>query len=148
MQDEDELFFTRFPKEKQEQVRGLVQYATLIGLTGKDLVSIGGKLDRIKARYDKEQKMSIIRGYQCLPIGKDTNDEVSFSHRFKLKTPSGAYNFTRAWNCRWSVYSLRTRVTFDHHITNHEYFGKMGYKVHERYCLLWDIHTGALQLNF
>jgi hypothetical protein len=49
MELEEELLFKRFPADKQEQVRQLVAYAQLMGLDGKDLVSIGGKLDHIKA---------------------------------------------------------------------------------------------------
>jgi len=53
MQDQDEVIFRRFPDKKQEQVRQLVSWSRLLGLTGRDLVSIGGKLDR----YEKQQEL-------------------------------------------------------------------------------------------
>lgn len=48
MSDTDELKFRRFSEDKQEQVRQLVAYTTLMGLSGKDLISIGTKLERIR----------------------------------------------------------------------------------------------------
>ena len=68
MTDEEELIFTRFPAEKQEQVRQLVGFATLMGLSGKDLVSIGGKLDRIKQAKEREHLRSILRDMDLKPI--------------------------------------------------------------------------------
>ena len=50
MTDEKELIFRRFPEDKQEQIRQLVAYTTLMGLSGTDLVSIGGKLNRIEEK--------------------------------------------------------------------------------------------------
>ena len=40
MQDQDEVIFRRFPDKKQEQVRQLVSWSRLLGLTGRDLVNI------------------------------------------------------------------------------------------------------------
>lgn len=75
--DEEQLFFRRFPAEKQDQVRGLVNYAMLMGLTGKDLVSIGGKLDRIAKNREAQQNREIVENIiakQCRFIGKDQKD--------------------------------------------------------------------------
>ena len=38
--------FKRFSEDKQEQIRQFVSYAQMMGLTGKDIRSIGDKLDR------------------------------------------------------------------------------------------------------
>ena len=65
------LHFKRFPKEKQDQVRALVNYATLMGLNGKDLVSIGGKLNRIDAKKELAHNESIVSAMDIRPIGKD-----------------------------------------------------------------------------
>lgn len=70
--DEDVMIeFRRFPQEKQDQVRALVNYATLMGLNGKDLVSIGGKLDRVAAKREIEHNRNIVANMGVRPIGKD-----------------------------------------------------------------------------
>ena len=60
MDDDLEINFKRFPREKQEQIRQLVNYATLMGLDGKDLISIGSKLERIKSNATNSAKMAKI----------------------------------------------------------------------------------------
>ena len=69
---EDELIFKRFPEEKQEQVKQLVAYARLMGLDGKDLVSIGGKLDRTRTAEEwRRNKQLVESSFQFLYVGKD-----------------------------------------------------------------------------
>lgn len=90
--DEEVLLeFKRFPAEKQEQVRGLVNYATLMGLTGKDLVSIGGKLDRIKVKQEITRNRAIVNGMDVRPVGKDKD----CNRRWAWKSADGTlYHFT------------------------------------------------------
>lgn len=85
--DEELLFFRRFPAEKQDQVRALVNYATLMGLNGKDLVSIGGKLDRLKAAQLKKEREGIIVEMmtRCTFIGKDKTDKYAIRHPTRFK---------------------------------------------------------------
>jgi hypothetical protein len=81
MSDQDEeLFFKRFPLEKQDQVRQLVSFATLMGLTGKDLVSIGGKLDRIRLAIERDRLRGIVNEMDLRAI----------------KSPRGSY--TNSWH--------------------------------------------------
>lgn len=54
---EQDLTFRRFSPEKQDQIRQLVSYTTLLGLTGNDLISIGSRLERIvKSRAMKQNR--------------------------------------------------------------------------------------------
>ena len=69
--EEVAIEFSRFPQEKQDQVRALVNYATLMGLNGKDLVSIGGKLDRVRTRREINANRAIVSGMDLRTIGKD-----------------------------------------------------------------------------
>ena len=154
MEDEDLLFFKRFPKEKQDQVRGLVEYATLMGLSGKDLVSIGGKLDRIKQAQEKIRNMEIVNGFECLPIGIDRGASKSskndrLDERFKIKTANGAYNFQNHFG-RWDIKSLATKTVIRYQASNtYDYdFGRIPYPRRQRYILLMDIATNKLLLNF
>ena len=149
--NEEEIFFKRFPAEKQDQVRALVNYATLMGLNGKDLVSIGGKLDRLKEAREKQTNLAVATGYECLPYGKmpavNGTRESQLDRKFKLKTPTGDYNFLGDYN-GFAVKSVTTGKT-KHWYHRHEYsLGRMIYSRRARYTLLLDIHHGVFLLNF
>lgn len=151
---EDELlFFKRFPKEKQDQVRGLVEYATLMGLSGRDLVSIGGKLDRIKASQEKARNLEIVKSVKILPIGDDkrykgSSLEDSLDNRFKIKTTTGSYNFSCSYS-KWTVKSTKTGITQHHSPDNYSYeLGNTHWSRRSRYAMILDIANGLFQLNF
>lgn len=156
MEDERELIFTRFPQEKQEQVRGLVAYAQLMGLDGRDLVSIGGKLLRIQDREELNRNMEIAESYECILIGADRNaakarHEQLLNMRFKLATALGDYRFDYGWTSEWTVTSHATKSSQLYYtdVWSHNLPKK---RIHsrtlERYALLLEIHSGRLTLNF
>ena len=149
MELEEELVFKRFPADKQEQVRGLVSYAQLMGLSGKDLVSIGGKLDRLKDAQERKRNMEIVNSFDCLPIGSDDKSDRNRDNRFKIKTIHGAYNFESTWGDHWKVTSLKTKATISHRVGSYDYaLGKVTWARRSRYALLLDIASGKLALNF
>ena len=82
---------SRFTSDKQDLIEQFVEYAQLMGLSGRDLVAIGGKLDRESKKEVKKANMAIVKGFDCLTIGNDSQWHMDI--RFKLKTPNGAYNF-------------------------------------------------------
>ena len=138
----------RFSQARQDQVEQLISYAELLGLSGRDLVAIGGKMDRERAKVRKAANMEIVRSFDCLPIGRDTINEHSI--RFKLKTGAGAYNFDNVdgWNM-WTVTSLKTKATKNHYVDMYEYeLPKIHYRVRGRYAMLLDIASGKFLLNF
>ena len=138
----------RFSEARQDQVEQLIAYAELLGLSGRDLVAIGGKMDRERAKVRKAANMEIVRSFECLPIGRDILSEHSI--RFKLKTAAGAYNFENVdgWNM-WTVTSLKTKATKTYYVDMYEYeLPKTHYRVRSRYAVLLDIASGRLQLNF
>ena len=118
IEEEVLLEFRRFPAEKQEQVRALVNYATLMGLNGKDLVSIGGKLDRIKTKQETERNRTIVRSMNLRAIGKDSN----CYNRWAYTTADGTiYHFT---NAHWSdvkVTNTKTNVVARVSYSNDKY---------------------------
>lgn len=147
--NEELLFFRRFPAEKQDQVRALVNYATLMGLNGKDLVSIGGKLDRLKASQLKKEREAILEEMmaQCTFIGRDKNDRYNQRHpnRFKYKDGSG-----RVWKLEGVDYygchitsdtgkTLRVRFTERYDVKGGRYDMKQA---------LLNIYYGHIPLNF
>lgn len=137
----------RFSKDKQEQLEQFVAYAQLMGLSGRDLVAIGGKIDREQAKQRKLANMEIVRGFECLPIGADTKHDLD--RRFKLKTVDGAYNFDDDnWN-RWEITSLKTKVKKTHRVDPYEYdLPKTDYRTRSRYAILLDIAGGKFKLDF
>ncbi len=138
----------RFSKDKQEQLEQFVAYAQLMGLSGRDLVAIGGKIDREQAKQRKLANMEIVRGFECLPIGSDNTDH-DLDRRFKLKTCSGAYNFYSDGWSRWQVDSLKTKVKLFHSVYSHDYdLPKTQYMTRHRYAMLLDIATGRFKLDF
>jgi hypothetical protein len=149
--DEEQIFFKRFPAEKQDQVRGLVNYATLMGLSGKDLVSIGGKLDRLKASQDTARNKEIIQSMNIEPIGGDkgrSDKQAVFDERFKYKTTTGQYNFVRKYSDEWQITSVSTKVTINYHPQSYENIPKCQWQRRIRYAMMLDIAHGLIQLNF
>ena len=62
----NDLKFRRFSKEKQEQIRQLVVYATMMSLSGKDLISIGGVLDRRGSVNEYKARVAIINALTAI----------------------------------------------------------------------------------
>lgn len=143
--DEEELVFKRFPAEKQDQVRGLVNYATLMGLTGKDLVSIGGKLDRIKVSRERVRNRELVQTVKIEPIHKDSASRML--ERFKIKTAHGSYNFESQYNS-WKITSLKTKVSKTHTPDWHDFGVRASWQKRTQQSMLLDIATGTFQLNF
>lgn len=137
----------RFSKDKQEQLEQFVAYAQLMGLSGRDLVAIGGKIEREQAKQRKIANMEIVKGFECLTIGADTTYDLD--RRFKLKTATGAYNFEDDSWSRWEVTSLKTKVKQTHFVDTHEWdLPKTHYRTRQRYAMLLDIASGKFKLDF
>ena len=148
MSTEEELLFKRFPAEKQEQVRQLVAYAQLMGLDGKDLVSIGGKLDRIKAAAEYKRNKSLVESsFIFLNIGRDTG-EYSLNNRWRIKTAGGSYTFEATG---WDMYRVKSNKTggiINHRVTPDYSLGTGDYYKRRRYAVMLDVCNGLLPLNF
>jgi hypothetical protein len=148
MSAEEELLFKRFPVDKQEQVRQLVAYAQLMGLDGKDLVSIGGKLDRIKAAAEWKRNRSLVEtSFEFLNVGRDKG-EYYLNNRWRINTTTGSYTFTaQGWDV-YRVKSNRTGTTIDHRVTADYSLGSGDYYKRRRYAVMLDVAHGIIPLNF
>jgi hypothetical protein len=146
-----EITFKRFPESKQEQIRQFVAYAQMCGLSGKDIRSIGDKLDRQRKVSERQANMEIVKGFECLSIGDDAkkyDKKYQLNQRFKLKTANGAYNFVYNWG-GYTVTSLKTKKTVSHKTDIHAYeLPVRNYDEVARYATLLDIAFGKLKLNF
>lgn len=141
--DEEQMFFKRFSKDKQDQIRGLVNYVTLMGLTGKDLISIGGKLDRLKASQEIKRNREIIKSFNCLPIGHDK----TIIDRFKLEGQGGFYKFEERYS-GYTITSYKTKVSKTHDPSVYDLGRNVSWNVRKRAYMLLDIANGFFTLNF
>lgn len=118
------LHFRRFPQEKQDQVRALVNYATLMGLNGKDLVSIGGKLNRIDASKELRRNEEIVKGMDIRPIGRDSDCH----RRWAYTDATGVvYHFSCSWT-RYEVTNTATKKSVRGYV-NERYPFKRGFHI-------------------
>jgi len=141
----EELEFRRFPAEKQEQIRQLVAYTTLLGLTGKDLVSIGGKLDRIKTRQEIMDNRKAVQSMEIRAIGKDT----STRSRWAYKHDDTTFYFGNADWYSVKIRNTKTNVSKTVTITEFYEFGKwrLGGNYHAANIML-NVYRGDIKLDF
>lgn len=149
--DEEELIvFRRFPKEKQDQVRALVNYATLMGLSGKDLVSIGGKLERLKVSQEKRAREVVLEELvkRCELIGRDRKD-------YRAMHDPNRFDYTDSTGRKWRIENIdwaSARVTSDTGTTKRvriiERYTISGRGRYDMKQFLLNVHYGNIQLNF
>jgi hypothetical protein len=145
--DEVALHFKRFPLEKQDQVRALVNYATLMGLDGKDLVSIGGKLDRIRAKQVIYSNRAVIYAMEISTIGKDSNCWERWSYR---GADGILYYFTNAGYYDVCIQNTKTKKKADCNIVENFNFGPRWRRnrTHNDYLanVMLNVHYGYIKL--
>jgi hypothetical protein len=150
LEKEKELSFRRFPEEKQEQVRQLVAYTTLMGLTGKDLISIGGTLDRLKERQEQITNIHTAEGYAAtvITVGKTEHDKSNnFGRRWIYTDSSGTkweFQTSSYYQCNVINRSTNKRNSFFLNTYINKYLKGKGYM----YNALLNLHHGKIQLNF
>ena len=141
------LKLKRFSDAKYAQVEQLISYAQLLGLSGTDLVSIGGKMEREAKKARKLQNMRIIESFVCLPVGRIGQD---IDKRFKIDGPNKHYKF----ECRnteiWQITNTKTRKTKTHYPRpwDKEIPRPKNWPTMVRYAMLLDIATGDFKLDF
>jgi len=149
---QEELVFKRFPAEKQELVRGLVSYAMLMGLDGRDLSSIGQKLTRMDLAQTRKANCAKIADYTRLPVQKNGR-VMDNDHYFRLKTSNGYYKFSHMNSSIWEITSMTSKVIKRYKVKNDAQFGDRknlwtGNQATQCKQLLLDIADGNLVLNF
>lgn len=133
----------RFDKDKLEQLEGLLQWVQLMGLTGKDLVSLGGHIDRIQSRETMLKNKAIVDGMGCRPIGNDR----SMDDRWKFKTATATYWFEEVGWSFVKVTNAKTRVHKKFQLSDHD-LGRMNWRKQVRYRAMLDVHAGKIVLDF
>lgn len=145
----DKTFLKRFPEDKQAQVMQLVAWAEMLGLTGRDLVSIGGKIDRdIKAR-EREANRAICKQFECLNVGSDKG-EYRLNKRFKLVVNGQSYRFEQDSFSYVDVYSNKTKQKKHFQLDEYE-LGRVDWGFYSKYWrqrVLLNIYFGKIKLDF
>lgn len=150
----DMKFLKRFPEAKQEQIRQLMGYVSLLGVSGKDLISIGGYIERGKKREQAEYLRDIALGYKAEHIRGDAKTKHVLHRRFKLEVNGSWYVFEREYSREWKITSRKTNKVIRHQTAWRDWGAwaqRRGYYAREElnmYDVLLEIHEGRLQLNF
>lgn len=143
-------FLKRFPEGKHEQIRQLIFMAQLSGLSGKDLVSIGGWIDRNKKndeyRANKDRINELIKQGIILPIGQDSKEQIV--NRFKYKSAAGDYNFVSNGWSHWTCTSMKTKVKQNFIPGSYSWPGHIHWNYRYFYNCVLDIVDKKIQLNF
>lgn len=144
-----EIEFPRFPKEKQDQIRQLVSYVTLMGLDGKDLVSIGGKLDRLKVKNEIMRNRAVVDNMLAEKVIVTVGKDRDMRHRWAYITPNGRYYFK---DCDWrsvTITNSKTAKTQTMPVPSWYNFGR--YRVgnnRELPNIMLCVYNGEILLNF
>ena len=136
----EEIFeLKRFPKDKHEQIAGLVQYATLMGLTGKDLVSIGGKMDRDSVRKERKSRLEICDSMVVPLKGK----KEAFPN-FKIMMGGRQLTARRQYSSEWKFYDGKNRLvgTWAYSWKSNAFPFSRDFAKQYYYLMLWDIYEG------
>ena len=137
----------RFSDAKYAQVEQLISYSQLLGLTGADLVSIGGRMQREAKQAIKLQNMRIIEGFVCLPVGRKGH---TIDQRFKIDGPNNHYRFENRGSDIWHVINTKNRKVKTHYPNpwDKEIPRAKHWSTMVRYAMLLDVASGMFKLDF
>ena len=146
-EESEELIFKRFPAEKQDQVRGLVNYATLMGLNGKDLISIGGKLDRIQLKREILRNRDIVMSMadNISTVGKDSDCRRRWVYNFN----GAKYYFDDAGYYDVRIRSAATKTVKTFNLYSDYEIGRWSYRGNRHLpSIMLQVYHGEIKLNF
>lgn len=133
----------RFDKQKHEQLEGLLQWCQLMGLTGKDLVSLGGHIDRAEKTAEAKKNRTLAESIEFEPVGADKE----MSNKWSLKTINGRYTFeSSSWHQIY-VTSNKTKVRKKFNLEYYE-LGRLGWRNRDRLQSALNIVNGKIVLDF
>ena len=133
----------RFDKAKHDQLQGLVEWCQLMGLTGKDLVSLGGHIDRAQQAAEAKSNRTLAETIKFDIVGSN-ND---MSNKWSYLTPNGRYTFQDA---RWgqiTVVSNKTKVRKNFRTEVYQ-LGRMHWGKRDRLQCALNIIHGKIVLDF
>lgn len=141
---DDKRFMSRFGADRGPQIEQLISYITLLGFTGKDLVAIGGKMERQKEKNIALHNEEIVKQFKFELIGQDR--DVNHRGRFKIKNPYGTYHVQCQSFWHGEVKNTKTRVKKNYFVNYCPTVGK-GYIPEVKQAIL-AIANGVITLDF
>ena len=90
----------RFDQKQQAQVEQVIAFTRLMGLTGKDLVAIGGAIDRRERAEESKMRLAVANTITILPIRGNKSNK-----RFKITNSTGNYYFEYIG---WRTFDIRS----------------------------------------
>ena len=130
----------RFDKAKHDQLEQLISWCQLMGLTGRDLVSLGGHLDRAKKTEEAIANRTLAETIQFDQVGDSTE-------RWSYLTPTGRYTFQDTSWQRVTVTSNRTKVRKHFHLEYYE-LGRIVWQKRNRMQWALNLIHGKIVLDF
>ena len=141
---DDKRFMSRFEAGKGPQIEQLISYVTLLGLSGTDLIAVGGKIEREKVRQERIHNDEIIKTFKIEKIGNDI--DIDYSGRFKIRTLTGNYNIESiGWGSCVAV-NTKTKARMGYHFNERPVSAK-GYDWKIKQAIL-AIAYGDIKLGF
>ena len=133
----------RFDKDKHEQLEQLVVWCQLMGLEGKDLVSLGGHLDRAKKSAEAKSNRALAESIQFDPVGADQ----AMSNRWSHKNLNGRYTFEDSSYDSVHVVSNKTKVRKTFRLEYYE-IGRAPWRDRLRIQCALNMINGKIVLDF
>lgn len=133
----------RFDKAKHDQLEGLLEWCALMGLTGKDLVSLGGHIDRAQAAQEAKSNRVLAETITFDPVGNTTD----MSNKWSYNTPNGRYTFQDSSWGRIVIISNKTKVRRNSRVEMYQ-LGRMNWRTRDRLNCALNIIHGQILLDF
>lgn len=140
----DKRFMKRFEAGKAPQIEQLISYVTLLGLSGRDLIAVGGKMEREKTRQTRIQNDEIVKTFEVEKIGQDY--DIDHRHRFKVRTVNGSYNIENDGYSRFIATNTKSKQTRYFAFTERP-VGARGYSWGVKQMIL-AVYHGDIKLDF
>ena len=133
----------RFEKDKHDQLEQLIAWSQMMGLSGKDLVSLGGHIDRAQRAAESKSNQALAETIKFDPVGGDKEMRDKWSY----KTSDGRYTFESSSWRQIYVVSNKTKVRKKFNLEYYE-IGRMGWSKRDRIQCALNIIHGRIVLDF
>jgi hypothetical protein len=133
----------RFDKDKHDQLEQLIAWSQMMGLSGRDLVSLGGHIDRAQQAAETKSNRTLAETIKFDPVGGDTDMTLKWSYN----TPMGRYTFQDSTWGKITVISNKTKVRRTFSVEMHQ-LGRMHWKTRDRLNCALNIIHGKILLDF
>ena len=144
-------FLKRFPTSKHQQILQVISYLEMCGLSGSDIVSIGGYLSRVKNADERKKNLARVRAIKIKPVTSKrrfVSLDYVLDEAFSIETINGTYRFDRVAGI-WSIRSNKTKVIKNIKPTDTRQWSRhFTWARRDRYNIMLDIADGILKLDF